>query len=238
MSEVIQHSQPRIPQSVVRRLPKYLTQAQRLREAGVEWVSSAELGESLGLTSSTVRQDLSHIDFSGISKRGYLTAGLEAALAATLGADHEICCVVVGAGNLGRALALHEEFARQSFRICGIFDNGAAVVGKKVGRLVVQPMDDLPGVVCGQDVDIGIVAVPHHAAQQVADRLILAGVRGLLNLTTAHLLVPRKVSVVDARVLASLRELAYALKISEPRAAVAGGAAALKGLLLKNRKEQ
>lgn len=207
----------RIPQSVVRRLPKYLTQAQRLRQAGVEWVSSAELGEALGLTSSTVRQDLSHIDFSGISKRGYLTAGLEAALAVTLGADHEVCCVVVGAGNLGRALALHEEFARQSFKICGVFDVNPAIVGKRVGKLVVQAMDDLAGVVCGQDVDIGIVAVPHSAAQQVADRLIVAGVRGLLNLTTAHLIVPRKVSVVDARVLASLRELAYAVKISEPR---------------------
>ena len=78
-------------------------------------------------------------------------------------------------------------------------------------------MADLSGVVCGQDVDIGVVAVPHAAAQQVADQLIVAGVRGLLNLTTAHIIVPRKVSVVDARFLASLRELAYAVKISEPR---------------------
>jgi len=217
MGETEHSGQARIPQSVVRRLPKYLTQAQRLRQANVEWVSSSELAEALGLTSSTVRQDLSHIDFSGISKRGYSTVGLEAALAATLGADHEICCVVVGAGNLGRALALHEEFIRQSFKICGVFDNSPALLGKRVGKLVVQGMDALPSVVCGEDVDIGIVAVPHSAAQQVADRLILAGVRGLLNMTTAHLIVPRKVSVVDARILASLRELAYAVKISEPR---------------------
>lgn len=207
----------RIPLSVVRRLPKYLTQAQRLRQAGVEWVSSSELAEALGLTSSTVRQDLSHIDFRGISKRGYSTAGLEASLAQTLGADHEVCCVVVGAGNLGRALALHEEFLRQGFRICGIFDNSPALIGKKVGRLVVQSVQELPAVVCGQDVDIGIVAVPHASAQQVADHLILAGVRGLLNLTTAHIVVPRKVAIVDARVLASLRELAYAVKMIEPR---------------------
>lgn len=207
----------RIPPTVVRRLPKYLAHAQRLRQAGIEWVSSAELGEALGQTSSTVRQDLSHIDFYGISKRGYSTAGLEASLAQTLGADHEICCVLVGAGNLGRALALHEEFARQGFKICGVFDCSPGVIGRKVGRLVVQPMSDLPGVVCGQDVDIGIVTVPHEAAQRVADQLILAGVRGLLNLTSAHLIVPRKVPVVDARVVASLRELAYAVKIREPR---------------------
>lgn len=207
----------RIPPTVVRRLPKYLAHAQRLRQAGVEWISSAEIGEALGLTSSTVRQDLSHIDFYGISKRGYSTAGLEASLAQTLGADHEICCVLVGAGNLGRALAQHEEFARQGFRICGVFDASPAVIGKKVGKLVVQSMADLPGVVCGQDVDIGIVTVPHTAAQRVADQLILAGVRGLLNLTSAHLIVPKKVPVVDARVVASLRELAYAVKVNEPR---------------------
>lgn len=207
----------KIPATVVRRLPKYLTLAQQLRQAGVAWVSSAELAEALGLTSSTVRQDLSHIDFHGISKRGYSTGGLEAALAVTMGADREICCVVVGAGNLGRALALHEEFRRQSFSICAIFDSNPALVGKKVGKLVVQGMDDLPGVVCGQDVDIGIVAVPPEVAQQVADRLILAGVRGLLNLTTAHLVAPRKVSVVDARILASLRELAYSVKVTQPR---------------------
>ncbi|MEI6148702.1 MAG: redox-sensing transcriptional repressor Rex [bacterium] len=207
---------PRIPDAVVRRLPKYLTCSQRLRQAGVAWVSSPELAEALGLTSSTVRQDLSHIDFSGISKRGYSTAGLETSLAVTLGADHEICCVVVGAGNLGRALARHEEFARQGFKICGVFDRSATMIGRKVGKLLVQGMAELPGVVCGQDVDIGIVAVPHVAAQQVADHLIVAGVRGLLNLTTAHIIVPKKVSLVDARFLASLRELAYAVKTHEP----------------------
>jgi redox-sensing transcriptional repressor len=217
MDEVIQNLPARIPPTVVRRLPKYLAHAQRLRQAGVEWVSSAELGEALGLTSSTVRQDLSHIDFSGISKRGYSTAGLEATLAQTLGADHEVCCVLVGAGNLGRALAQHEEFARQGFKICGVFDASPAVIGKKVGRLVVQAMAELPGVVCGQDVDIGIVTVPHGAAQRVSDQLILAGVRGLLNLTSAHLIVPKKVPVVDARVVAILRELTYAVKINEPR---------------------
>jgi redox-sensing transcriptional repressor len=207
----------RIPASVVRRLPKYLTQAQQLRQTGVEWVSSSDLADALSLTSSTVRQDLSHIDFSGVSKRGYSTVGLESALAATLGADHEICCVVVGAGNLGRALALHEEFLTQSFKICAIFDSNPSLVGKRVGKLVVMGMEELSAVICGQDVDIGIVAVPPEVAQQVADRLILAGARGLLNLTTAHLIFPRKVSVVDARILASLRELAYAVKISDPR---------------------
>jgi redox-sensing transcriptional repressor len=184
---------------------------------------SGRQGDALGLTSSTVRQDLSYIDYQGVSKRGYATAGLETSLAQTLGADHTISCVVVGAGNLGRALALHDEFARQGFMIRAIFDNNAAIIGRKIGKLVVQGMDELSGVICGQDVDIGIITVPPAAAQQVADRLILAGVRGLLNFTTAHILVPRKVAIVDARILASLRELAYAVKTAEPRPRVVAG---------------
>ena len=206
-----------IPAAVVRRLPKYLTHVQRLRQQGVEWVSSAALAEALGLTSSTVRQDLSHIDFSGVSKRGYSTAGLETALAKALGADREICVVVVGAGNLGRALALHDEFHRQGFKMCGIFDAAPALIGERVGKLTVQRMERLRGVICGKDVDIGIVAVPPVAAQEVAERLILAGVRGILNMTAAHIMAPKDVPVIDARIVASLQELAYAIKSSAPR---------------------
>ncbi len=207
----------KIPISVIRRMPKYLTHVQRLRLAGVKWVSSAELADALGLTSSTVRQDLSHIDFHGISKKGYATIGLEASLQETLGADRESCCVVVGAGNLGRALALHKEFAQAGFRICAVFDNNPGIIGLKIGTFVVQAMDEVSGVVCGQDVDIGIVTVPSAAAQQVADQLIMAGVRGLLNLTASHIVVPQKVSIVDARILSSLRELAYAVKVNGGR---------------------
>jgi redox-sensing transcriptional repressor len=202
----------KIPASVIRRLPKYLTQAQHLRHEGVLWVSSLSLAEALGLTSSTVRQDLSHIDFQGISKRGYSTVGLEAALARTLGVDHDITCILVGAGNLGRALALHEGFGRQGFKIVGVFDSSSAVVGKKVGHYLVRPMSDLVAVVAEHNVEIGILSVPHEAAQAVADQLILSRVRGLLNLTTAHLRTPATVPVVDTRVLSSLRELAYAVR--------------------------
>lgn len=205
----------KIPLSVIRRLPKYLSIAKQLRLEGVEWVSSDALADALDLTPSTVRQDVSHIEFQGISKRGYSTAGLETVLTHTLGADQESVCVVIGAGNLGRALATHEEFARQGFKICEVFDSNPSVVGEKVGRFVIRDMSELPAIVGGQKVAIGIVAVPHDAAQAVADRLIKAGIRGILNLTTAHITVPAGVASVDARIIASLRELAYVLKVNE-----------------------
>ncbi len=201
-----------IPASVVRRFPKYYAYVQRRRRDGGEWVSSQDLGEALGLTSSTVRQDLSHVDFSGISKRGYSTVGLEHVLARVLGADQELRVVIVGAGNLGRALALHGEFAGKGYRIVGIFDSSPRLAGRTVGTLTIQPMKDLAAAVKRRKADIGIIAVPSESAQSVADQLVLSRIRGLLNLAHVHLLVPRRVSVVDTRIVASLQELSYAIR--------------------------
>jgi redox-sensing transcriptional repressor len=206
-----------IPTPVVRRLAKYLMHIQGLRKAGVEWVSSQTLAEALGLTSSTVRQDLSHLDISGISKRGYETATLEDVLQRELGGDVVWKAVIVGAGNLGCALATHVPFAKQGFDICGIFDANTRVVGKKVGRLTVQGMEDLPALVRKEAVDIGILAVPVEAAQQVAEQLVEAGVAGLLNLACAHIQVPEGVSVVDAHILENLQELSYLLHASRKK---------------------
>lgn len=201
-----------IPASVVRRFPRYYAHVQRRRRDGAEWVSSQDLAEALGLTSSTVRQDLSHVDFSGISKRGYSTAGLEQVLAHVLGADQELRVVIVGAGNIGRALALHGEFSGKGFRIVGIFDNSPRLVGRAVGALTVQHMKELASAVKDRRADIGIIAVPAESAQAVADQLVLSNIRGLLNLAHVHLLVPRRVSVVDTRIVASLQELSYAIR--------------------------
>jgi len=163
----------------------------------------------LGLTSSTVRQDLSHLDFSGTSKRGYETEGLFRVLVGVLGADKPWNMVVVGAGNLGRALALHEEFSRRGFHIRGIFDADPGKVGRKLGSLTVRRMDELPVLVPEWGVEMGIIAVPATAAQDVADRLIASGVRGLLNLALTHITVPQDVAIIDSRIVASLLELSH-----------------------------
>jgi len=201
-----------IPPSVVKRLTRYLTEVQTLRADGLDWVSSQELAEALGLTSSTVRQDLSHVDFSGISRRGYETQGLESVLTAVLGADTSWKAVVVGAGNLGRALALHEDFSRRGFSICGVFDADARKVGARVGALTVQGMRELAATVSARNVQIGIIAVPNSGAQSVADLLIVAGVQGLLNLALTHIVAPPNVSVIDSRVVSSMLELSHAIK--------------------------
>jgi len=201
-----------IPQSVVKRMTKYLAFIQGLRSEGVEWVSSSELADTLGLTSSTVRQDLSHVDFSGTSKRGYETCGLEAELVRVLGTDQTWPTVVVGAGNLGRALVLHEDFAKRGFEICGIFDSDKRKIGTAVGQLSVQGMEELAATVSTRRVMIGVIAVPAAAAQVVADSLVAAKVKGLLNLALTHIAAPDTVAIVDARIAASLMELSYSIR--------------------------
>jgi redox-sensing transcriptional repressor len=204
-----------IPASVIRRFPKYLAHVQAVREVGEVWVSSQALALALGLTSSTVRQDLSHLDYSGVSKRGYKVEELEKILVKVLGLEVSRNMVIVGAGNIGRALALHGDFHRKGFTIRGIFDSDPSLQGSRVGGLTVQSMDALKGAVAGEKIDIGVIAVPASAAQDVADALAKAGVKGLLNLAGTHVRAGEGVAVVDVRLVASLQELAYAIKMFE-----------------------
>jgi redox-sensing transcriptional repressor len=119
--------------------------------------------------------------------------------------------VVVGAGNLGRALALHDEFQRRGFNICGIFDCDARKIGKKIGRLTIQNVRAIPTVVRNNRIDVGVIAVPAAIAQSVADILIASRIRGLLNMAQTHVVSPRHVPVVDVRIVASLQELAHSI---------------------------
>lgn len=201
-----------MPQSVVGRLTRYLAHVQTLSSDGIKWISSQDIADNLGLTSSTVRQDLSYLDFSGVSKRGYETSGLEKVLGETLGADLHWKMVVVGAGNLGKALALHEEFSRRGFNIVAIFDSDKKKIGKKVGSHTIKNSREIPSFVADSKVDIGIIAVPANVAQGVADLLIMSGVKGLLNLALTHIVAPRRVAVIDSRVVASLLELSHTIK--------------------------
>jgi len=201
---------------VIQRLPKYLTHVHELLIEGVEWASSGDLAESLGLTSSTVRQDLSHLDLTGVSKRGYDTQRLESVLRRELGTHRTQRLVIVGAGHLGSALSLHGALKEHGFETSGIFDVRPELLGTRVGRLTVRPLSAMRSVVRNKKVDMGIIAVPQDAAQDVADRLVSAGVKGLLNLAYVHVHVPRTVALVDARILASLQELSYAIRTLKP----------------------
>jgi redox-sensing transcriptional repressor len=204
-----------IPAPVVRRLIKYLAHLQHLKAGDGAWVSSQQLAQALNLTAATVRRDFTHIDFAGRTQRGYEIEGLEKTLLHVLGLDTGCNAVIVGVGNLGRALALHQDFQKHGFRICALFDSDPKLVGERVGHLTVHGMGELADVVRREDVQIGIMAVPAGAAKVVALELISAGVRGLLNLACAHLNVPDDVVIVDARMVESIQELLCLIKMPD-----------------------
>ncbi len=133
-------------------------------------------------------------------------------MASVLGADTRGRLVIVGAGNIGRSLALHGGFAAQGFDICGIFDRDVRMIGQRVGRMRVQGMGSLAAVVRVKKVDLGVISVPAASAQIVAEHLVKSGIRGLLNMAPVYLRVPEGISVVEVRLVESLQELWYAIR--------------------------
>ncbi len=205
----------RLPRAVVRRFIKYLRLVEQKQRKSVEWISSREIADSLELTSSTVRQDLSHLNFSGTPKYGYQTSALQDVLRAFLKADENHELILVGAGNLGKAIAQHQQFARQGYTITAIFDKDPSVIGQQIGGVVVEDIANVNKKIAQNGWKIAVLAVPGAAAQEVADKLTAAGMKGFLNLSLAHIIAPQHVAVVDARLIASLQELAFAINERE-----------------------
>ncbi|MBN2736556.1 MAG: redox-sensing transcriptional repressor Rex [Spirochaetales bacterium] len=201
--------------SVIQRLPRYLVYIQRLKRNDIQWISSSELAEALGLTPSTVRQDLSYIELAGISKKGYKIELMESALSKVLGINHEQKIIIIGAGNLGKALAMHRGFAAYNFTIEGIFDNNPELIGLKIGMLEVKPISQLKDFIKNNFISMGVIAVPQTSAQEVANQLIEAGVCGILNLTSANLNLPPKIAIVNTRISASLLEVACFMNVAK-----------------------
>ncbi len=169
-----------IPAATVARLPVYLRCLLTL-PSNRTTCSSEELGQIAGVQSAQVRKDLSLVGLRGIRGVGYDIDGLRRQITSVLGLDHEYRVVIVGAGNLGRALAAFEGFGEWGFTVVALFDADPAKVGSTVAGLPVAALSDLEALVADHDASIGIIATPPDAAQEVADRLSAAGVRSILN---------------------------------------------------------
>jgi len=201
-----------VPEPVISRLTKYLTCSQVWLRDGKEWVTSLDLAEQLNIAGTTIRRDLSHLNVGGITNKGYNTKQLCNVLVSFLGADLGWKALVVGAGNLGKALTLHGDLARQGFKICAVFDTDGRKVGARIGDLVVKAMEELPWLIVEEGIHIGIIAVPFDAAQSVADIMIVSGIKGIFNLSLTHVVVPGTVQIVEGRLVAGMLELGYAVK--------------------------
>lgn len=199
----------RVPAAAVGRLPRYLRALDDLAAVGADTVSSHELAEASGVTSSQVRKDLACLGSRGTRGVGYELVLLRAEIDAALGLAHGRGLVVVGIGNLGHALAGYPGFSDRGFELRALFDHDPEVVGTTVAGLVVQDVDDAAEALAGLDVTVGVIATPASAAQHVCDRLVAAGVVSILTLAPAVLAVPPHVHVRSVDLAAELQILGY-----------------------------
>lgn len=213
------HSAPRatgsrasepIPDIVIRRLPVYVRTLRHLADAGVESISSDELAGRIGVTAAQIRRDLSYFGRFGKQGKGYDTAFLAAAIAQILRLDRRWDVALVGFGNLGRAIAHYRGFAPE-FRIAAIFDLNQENVGEQVGEAPILSQERITEVVAREGIQLGIIAVPAAAAQEVADRLIAGGVSALLNYAPVVLRVPPHVTVREIDPLGAMQSMTYYL---------------------------
>lgn len=193
------------------RLSVYLRSLQRLREEGVAQISSQELADRFHLSPTQIRKDLAQFGEFGIRGVGYRVDHLEERLRSLLGLDVCRGMVLVGVGNLGRALLRHPGFNSASFRLVGAVDADAKKIGRRVGRLAVEPPEALPRLVERTEAEIGILAVPADAAVANAEALIAAGIRAILNFAPARVHERPGVLVLNVDLRISLEELGYFL---------------------------
>jgi redox-sensing transcriptional repressor len=198
----------RIPEATVARLPVYLRILYDLAADRVASVSSERLAELAGVNAAKVRKDLSYLGSYGTRGVGYEVDYLTYQMSRELGLTHDWPVVIVGAGNLGQALANYAGFDERGFPVAALVDVDPAKVGTVIGRVPVHHLDDLPELV-GDGGAIAVIATPAAAAQEAADRLVGAGVTAILNFAPLILSVPRGVSVRKVDLAVELQILSF-----------------------------
>ncbi len=204
-----------IPNPAVTRLSLYLRELEHLQKSGATKVSSSQLAGSLHITDAQVRKDLGYFGQFGRPGVGYRVEPLIESLRRILGTDRTQNVVLIGAGDLGRALLRYRGFHKKGFVIVAAFDISEAKVGKWVGHIKIMDMSDLPAVARKHNVKLAVIAVPTEAAQQVTDALCKAGIKGILNFAPVTLKTTPGVAVKPVDLAASLEQLSFIIASSE-----------------------
>lgn len=198
-----------IPEATVARLAIYGRALVELAEDGAETVSSRQLAERVGVNAAKVRKDISHLGSQGTRGVGYDVDRLLREINVVLGGGASSPVVIVGVGNLGRALSRYDGFQSGGFPIAGLVDADPSVVGRHIDGVTVRHLDDLERLVAETGCVVGIVATPAGAAQNVVDRLVAAGVRSILNFAPALVEVESDVEIRKVDLATELQILRY-----------------------------
>jgi len=197
-----------LSRATVSRMPRYLRLLDDLRESQ-STVSSGELADAAGVFPANVRRDLSDLGFQGTRGVGYSVADLRSRIKKELGLDRRRRVAIIGAGNLGTALARYSGLTQRGFDVVALYDVDPARVGEKVGDVIVREAS-IMATDCTQGLfDMAILAVPASSAQQVADNLVAAGVSSILNFAPVRVTVPEDVAVRQVDVSTELQILSY-----------------------------
>jgi redox-sensing transcriptional repressor len=202
---------PKIPEMTIRRLSVYTRCLLQLEEDGIETISSQDLAERFNLNSAQVRKDLAYFGEFGVRGIGYYVTKLKAELQRILGLDREWPVALVGLGNLGAALFHYKGFSRQGFRIAVIIDDDPAKIGRDVNGVPIVGTADLAREVPARAIQIAILAVPAESAQGVADQLVAAGIKTLLNFAPSRIRVAKDVRLKNVDLSIELETLSFYL---------------------------
>lgn len=209
MADSAKRQRRKIPEATVARLPLYLRSLVGLADDGNPTISSERLAELSGFNAAQVRKDLSYLGSYGTRGVGYDVEYLLFQMSRELGLTHDWPVVIVGIGNLGHALANYGGFGERGFPIAALVDADPEVVGTTINGLAVQHIDDLPDIAAEKQIAIGIIATPANAAQEVADRLVDAGITSILNFAPAVVSVPEEVSLRKVDLAVELQILSF-----------------------------
>jgi len=199
----------KVSNAVIKRLPRYRRYLKELQKKGVDKISSSEFSALIGYTASQIRQDLNNFGGFGQQGYGYNVNSLCAEISAILGLDKDYKMVIVGAGNLGQAIANYTYYFKAGFVVCGIFEVNPRLIGLKINDIEVMDYERLVQYVEDNHVDMGIICTSKDNAQAVADRLSFAGVKGIWNFAPIDLEVPDRVALENVHLSDSLHSLAY-----------------------------
>lgn len=200
----------RVSNAVIRRLPRYYGQLNALYQVGVVRISSSALGKSMNLTASQIRQDLSCFGEFGQQGYGYNVESLRNEIAEILGMHLSHTAIILGAGNLGRALIHNFQFSQNGFQLTAAFDTDPTIVGNRIAGVPVYSIDTLEEFLAQHPTDVGVLTVPQTVALSTAQRLVAGGIKGLWNFTNIELgLRDQQVVVENVHFADSLLALSY-----------------------------
>ena len=203
----------KISMAVIKRLPRYYRYLGDLLEHDITRISSNELSRRMNVTASQIRQDLNKFGCFGQRGYGYNVEMLYAEIKKILGLDKEYNLIIIGAGNLGQALANYSNFKKRGFNYLGIFDNKPDIIDKNAGEIVIQDVNNLEQFLKNNKVDIAVLSIPKSNAPQISPILVDNGVKGIWNFSHIDLHTPDNVIVENVHLTDSVMTLSY--KLSE-----------------------